>query len=59
MFDRTLSVPLTEVAVSQCVMWLDQTVRNLICGDLEIALVVIRLGRGEERWCDLVCVKRL
>ena len=51
--------------------------KNLICGDLEIPLVVIQLGvpglkkarllylldlfgeRGEEGWCDLVCVKHL
>ena len=61
------------VAVEQ--LRLDQTIKNLTCGDLEIPLAVIRLGvteskkdwvgvppglvwmKGEERWCDLVCVK--
>ena len=56
---------------------LNQTIRNLTSVDLEILLVVIRLGvtvlkktglvylldlfeeRGEEGWCDLVCVKCL
>ena len=56
---------------------LNQTIRNLTCVDLEILLVVIRLGvtvlkkfglvylldlfeeKGEEGWCDLVCVKYL
>ena len=56
-------------------MRLNQTIRNLTCGDLEISLVVIQLGvtrlkktgfmyllfRGMrgERWCDLMCVERL
>ena len=38
------------VAAGWCIMkWLrlDQTIRNLICSDLEILLVVIRLGVNE------------
>ena len=56
---------------------LDQTIRNLISGDLEIPLMVMQLGvtglkitrlvclldlsvgRDEEGWLDLVCVKHL
>ena len=56
---------------------LDQAIRNLTFGDLEILLVVIGLAvtglkktgvvyilgereeRGEEWWCDFVCVEQL
>ena len=53
-------------------MKLDQIIKNLTCGDLEIPLVMIGLevtglctsliclGEGRDKgWCDFVCVERL
>ena len=46
------------VAAGWCIMkWLrlDQTIRNLICSDLEILLVVIRLGVNELKKKTSLC----
>ena len=65
-----------SVAAGRCTgkkLNLDQTTRNLTCGDLEISLVVMyRLGvpglkktkfvfggREKNGWCDLMFVERL